>query len=78
MINFGDFNLSLLNIDQIEFESNDSIIYEIKYIKNLNCSNSLYLVFNDLDAYIEKGGKNKYLIFASTDKNEMVLDYTEI
>ena len=78
MINFGDFNLSLLNIDQIAFESNDSIIYVIKYIKNLNCSNSLYLVFNDLDAYIEKGGKNKYLIFASTDKNEMVLDYTEI
>ena len=55
------------------------IIYDIKYIKNLNCSNSLYLVFNNLDAYIEKNGESKYLIFASTDKNEMVLrDYTKI
>ena len=54
-------------------------MYDIKYIKNLNGSNSLYLVFNNLDAYIEKSGKNKYLIFASTNKNEMVLgDYTEI
>ena len=75
----GDFDLSLLNIDQIAFKSNDSIIYEIKYIKNLNSSNSLYLVFNNLDAYIEKSGENKYLIFASTDKNGMILeDYTEI
>ena len=57
----------------------DSIIYAITYIKNLNSSNSLYLVFNSLDAYNEKSGENKYLIFASTDKNEMVLgDYTKI
>ena len=75
----GDFDLSLLNVDQIALKSNDSIIYDIKYIKNLNRSNSLYLVFNNLDAYIEKSGENKYLIFASTDKNEMVLrDYTKI
>ena len=79
MTNISDFDLSLLNIDQITFKSNDSIIYDIKYIKNLNGSNSLYLVFNNLDAYIEKSGENKYLIFASTDKNEMVLrDYAEM
>ena len=79
MTNIGDFDLSLLNIDQIAFRSNDSIIYEIKYIKNLNSSNPLYLVFNNLDASIEKSGENKCLIFASADKNEMVLrDYTEI
>ena len=77
--NTGDFDLSLLNIDQIAFKSNDSIIYDTKYIKNLNGSNSLYLIFNNLDAYVEKSGENKYLIFASTDKNKMVLgDYTEI
>ena len=36
-------------------------------------------VFNNLDAYLEKSGENKYLIFASTDKNKMVLeDYPEI
>ena len=79
MTNIGDFDLSLLNIDQTSFKSNDFIIYDIKYIKNLNSSNSLYLVFNNLDAYIEKSGKYKYLIFASTDKNAMVLgDYEEV
>ena len=36
MINIGDFDLSLINIDQIAFKTNGSIIYEIKYIKNLN------------------------------------------
>ena len=59
MTNIGDFDLSLLNIEQIAFKSNDFIIYEIKYIKNLNSSNSLYLVFNNLDAYIEKTNDNK-------------------
>ena len=79
MANISDLEVSLLNIDQIAFKSNESINYGIKYIKNLNSSNSLYLIFNNLDAYIEKSEENKYLIFASTDKNEMVLgDYTEI
>ena len=79
MTNIGDFDLSLLNINQIEFKSNDTIIYDIRYIKNLNSSNSLYLVFNKLDSYVEKSGGNEYLIFASTDKNKMVLgDYKEI
>ena len=50
MTNIGDFDLSLLNIDKIAFKSNDSIIYDIKCIKNLNGSNSLYFVFNNLDA----------------------------
>ena len=82
MTNIGDFDPSLLNVDSLELKSNDSIIYDIKYIKNLNSSNSLYLVFNSLDAYIEKSknkGENKYLIFASADKNGMILeDYTKI
>ena len=54
MINVSDFDPSLLNLDSIEFKSNNSIIYEIKYIKNLNSSNSFHLIFNNLDAYIEK------------------------
>ena len=81
MTNISDFDVSLLNIDQIAFKSNDSIIYSIvnDSIKNLNSSNSLYHVFNGSDAYIEKSGENKYLIFASTNKNEMVFgDYTEV
>ena len=79
MTNIEDFDLSLLTIDKVSFESNKSIIYDIKYIKNLNSSNSLYLVFNNLDAYIEKSGENKYLILASTDKNKSALEnYTEL
>ena len=79
MTNIGDFDLSLLKIDQIALKSNLLIISDTKCIKNLNSSNSLYLAFNNLDASIEKSGGNKYLIFASADKNEMVLgDYTEI
>ena len=79
MTNISDFDSSLLNVDSLKFKSNDSISYDIKYIKNLNSSNSLYLVFNNLDPYIEKSGENKYLIFASTDKNGIDLeDYTEI
>ena len=63
MANIGDFDPSLLNVYSIEFKS----------------SNSPYLVFNNLDVCIEKSGENKYLIFASTDKNGMILeDYTEI
>ena len=69
MTNIKDFDSNLLNIDQLLFENNKLIAYNIEYIKNLNDSNSLYLVFNNSDAYIEKSGENKYLIFASTDKN---------
>ena len=48
-------------------------MYDIKYIKNLNSLNTLYLVFNNLDAYIEKSGENRYLIFVSTEKNKIML-----
>ena len=76
MTNIGDFDVRLLNLDSL---NDDSVICDIKYIKNLNSSNSLYLVFNNSEAYIEKSGQNKYLIFASTDKNKMVLgDCTKI
>ena len=41
--------------------------------------NYLYLVFNNLDAYIEKSGENKFLIFSSTEKNKTMLkNYTEV
>ena len=74
MSNIKNFDPNLLNIDQISFENNDSVIYEIEYFKNLDSSNSLYLVFNDLDAYIEKSGENRYLIFTSADKNGKALE----
>ena len=62
----------LLNIDQVLFGSDKLIMYGIKYIKGLNSSNSFYLVFNNLDVYITKSGENRYLIFASIDKNKSV------
>ena len=79
MTHIKDFGPSLLNIDQVSFENDKFIIYDIKYIQDLNISNSLYLVFNNLDAYIVKSNENKYLIFASTDKNKRTLEkYTEV
>ena len=79
MTNIDDFDSSLLNIDKIAFEGYELIMYDIKYIKNLNRLNTLYLVFNNLDAYIEKSGVNRYLIFASTEKNTLILEnYTKL
>ena len=73
MTNVSDFDPSLLNIDEVSFESDKLVMYDIKYITNLNSLNTLYLVFNNLDAYIEKSGENRYLIFASTEKNKSML-----
>ena len=79
MTNINDFDPSLLNIDEISFKSDELIMYDIEYIKNLNSLNTLYLVFNNLDAYIEKSGENRYLIFASMEKNKIMLkSYTEL
>ena len=79
MANISDFNPRLLNIDQVLFESDKLIMYDIKYIKGLNSSDSFDLVFYNLDAYIEESGENRYLIFASTDKNKIMLEnYTEL
>ena len=35
--------------------------------------NTLYLVLNHLDTYIEESGKHRYLIFASAEKNKIML-----
>ena len=59
MTNINDFDPSLLKIDEVLFESNKLIMYNIKYIKNLNSLNTLYLVFNNLDACIEESGGNR-------------------
>ena len=81
MINIKIFDPSLLSIDKISFKSTDCVIYDIEYItiKILNNANSLYLSFNNVYIYIEENNENKYLIFASTDKNKEVLEnYTEL
>ena len=85
MINIKNFDINLLNIDKISFKSNDAVIYNIRYITmksldhvNIDSKNSLYLIFDNVDGYIKEKNGNKYLIFASTDKNKEVLKkYTE-
>ena len=78
MTSIKNFDPSLLSLDKI-FKSTDSVIYDIKYFKNLDSANSPYLIFNNVDAYIEETNENKYLIFASTDKNKEALEnYTEL
>ena len=79
MTNIKNFDPNLLSIAKISFESTDSVIYDIKYFKNLDNANSLSLIFNNMDGYIEESDKNKYLIFTSTDKNKEALEnYTEL
>ena len=86
MISVKRFYPSFLNISKISFKSIDAVIYSIRYITmksldhvNIDSANSIYLVFNNLDEYIEESNGNKYLIFASTDKNkEIWKKYTEL
>ena len=60
MINIKSFDLSLLDIDRISFKSTDHVIYHIECItmkslenENIDSVNSLYLIFNNVDGYIE-------------------------
>ena len=79
MTNIKNIGLSLLDIDLITFESNEITIYDVKYIKDLNSLNSLYLVFNNLEAYVEENDENKYLVLASTHSNgDLIEKDTEI
>ena len=86
MIDIKSFDQNLLGINKILFISTDAVIYNIKYITmksldhvNIDGENSLYLIFNNVDGYLEESNGDKYLGFASTDKNKEVLKkYTEI
>ena len=81
MINIKHFDPNLLSIDKTSFKSIDAVTYHIKYITmksfdhvNIDCENSLYLVFNNVDGYIIKeNNEDKYLNFAFTNKNKEVL-----
>ena len=80
MISVKKIYPSFLNISKISFKSIDAVIYSIRYITmksldhvNIDSANSIYLVFNNVDEYIEESNGNKYLIFASTDKNKEIL-----
>ena len=84
MINIKSFHSNLLKIDKKSYKNID--IYYIGYItiksitdyENINSVNPLYLIIGEVDGYTEKGNRNRYLTFASTDKNKEVLEkYTE-
>ena len=79
MTNIKNFDLSLLSINQISVKSTDCVIYGVEYFKNFDNKKSLYLVFNNVEAYIEKYNEDKNLVFALTDKNKEALEnYTEL
>ena len=58
----------------MSFKSTDCVSYDMKYFKNFDSSNSLYLVFNNVDAYIEENNEDKYLILAPRDKKKEALE----
>ena len=70
----------MLNVEKTPFKSTDTVIYNIKYITmknldriNIDCENFLYLVFNNVDRYIEKKMKINtqcLLLQTSTKKSE--------
>ena len=85
MTNITNFDPNLLSVDQVSFEKNTGCaVYKVEYFKNFDSANSLYLIFNNVDAYIEynpteNDSETKYLVFSSTDKNKVVLEnYTEL
>ena len=80
MIDIKDFDPSLVKIDKKSYKNIG--IYQIGYItiksisdcENINSVNPLYLMIGEVDGYIEENNGNKYLTFASTDKNKKVLE----
>ena len=85
MINSKDLDPRLIKIDKKSYKNIG--ICQIGYIsiksisdcENINSVNPLYLMTGEVDGYIVKNNGNKYLTFASTDKNKIVLEkYTKI
>ena len=62
MINMKNFDLNLLSIDHSKVLIVLFMVLNISKI--FDDKNSLYLVFNNVDAYIEEYNENKQLVFA--------------
>ena len=60
VINVNSFGPNLLHADRTVVIYYDFVNYDIKYVKNLNKMNNLYLAFNKLDAVFRKSVENKY------------------
>ena len=84
MINIKNFDSNLLKVEKKSYKNID--IYCISYITmkdsdyiKINSINSLYLIINEVDGYLEEMNGYKYLTLVSTDKNKEVLTkYTEL
>ena len=80
MINIKDFDPSLIKIDKKSYKNIG--IYHIRYItiksisdcENINSVYLLYLMVGEVGRYNEENTGNKYLTFASTEKNKEVLE----
>ena len=83
-INIKNFDPNFLKVDKKLYKNID--IYYIGYITkkdsdyvNFDSVNSLYLIINEVDGYVEEINGNKYLTLVSTDKNKEVLTkYTKL
>ena len=81
MINIKNFDSKLLKIDKKSDKNID--IYYIGYItmksisdyESIHNVNSMYFIVGEADGYIEEKNGNKYLVFASKDKNKEVLKH---
>ena len=68
MINIEDFLPNLLKIDKKSYKNIG--IYNIGYITIKKTVNPLYLIIAHPNGFIEEKGRNKYLIFDSTDEKK--------
>ena len=86
MINIKNFDPNLIKIDKKSYQNIG--IYQIGYItiknindcENINSVNPLHLMISEIGGYIKtESNGNKYLTFASIDKNKKVLEkYTKL
>ena len=63
MINIKNSDSNLLNIGKISFKSTGAVIYSIKSYHdhvNIDSENSLCLIFDNKDGYIEESSESKY------------------
>ena len=78
MISINNFDPGLLHVNKTIIDY-DLIAFDVKYVKNLYKMDSFYIAFNDLDIIFRNSGKDKYLLFSSTEKNKVMLEnYTEL
>ena len=74
MTNIKRLDTNLVSVNQLSFINDNALDYEIEYSKDCSDAYPLYLVFNDVGVYFSSVDGEKYLVFASADRNEEVLE----